>query len=79
MSATPHFDLLVSWEPDESPDWRVPIVAVEDTVRQAQQRWTVKELVADPFRWGRSLQVLAAEGLKVTEFLVAVSPHPRHH
>lgn len=68
VSATPHFDLLAAWEPDGSPDWRVPIVAVEDTVRQAQQRWTVKELVADPFRWGRSLQVLAAEGLKVTEF-----------
>ena len=25
-------------------------------------------MVADPFRWGRSLQVLAAEGLRVTEF-----------
>jgi phage terminase large subunit-like protein len=68
VSATPHFDLLAAWEPDGPPDWRVPIVAVEETIRQAQQRWRVTELVADPFRWGRSLQVLAAEGLRVTEF-----------
>jgi phage terminase large subunit-like protein len=68
VSATPHFDLLACWESDGSPTFRVPITEVENKIREAQTRWAVAELVADPFRWGRSLQVLAAEGLKVTEF-----------
>jgi phage terminase large subunit-like protein len=68
IDAEPHFDLLACWASDGSPLYRVPIVAVEDAIRQAQTRWRVKELVADPFRWGRSLQVLAAEGMRVTEF-----------
>jgi phage terminase large subunit-like protein len=68
VSATPHFDLLAVWEPCGS-EYRIPILEVENTIRQAQNRWNVAELVADPFRWGRSLQVLAANGtLKITEF-----------
>jgi phage terminase large subunit-like protein len=68
VSATPHFDLYGLWESDGTPGYRVPILDVEHAIRLAQTRWSVKELVADPFRWGRSLQVLSAEGLKVTEF-----------
>ncbi|MCA2255829.1 terminase [Mycobacterium intracellulare] len=68
MTATPHFDVLDVWQADGSSDWRVPVLEVEDTIRQARSRFKVRELVADPFRWGRSLQVLAAEGLTVMEF-----------
>ncbi|BCO71434.1 terminase [Mycobacterium intracellulare] len=64
----PHFDLLAVWENDGTSEWRVPVLDVEETIRQARTRWHVKELVADPFRWGRSLQLLSSEGLKVTEF-----------
>jgi len=46
----------------------VPIVDVEDTLREACKRWRVKAIVADPFRWARSLQLLAAEGLPVVEY-----------
>ncbi len=31
-------------------------------------RWKVRAIVADLFRWARSLQILAAEGLPVEEF-----------
>jgi hypothetical protein len=68
VSATPHFDLFGLWESDGSHGFRVPILEVENKIREAQTRWQVKELVADPFRWGRSLHVLAADGLKVSEF-----------
>ena len=68
VSATPHFDLFGLWESDGSHGFRVPVPEVEGKIREAQKRWQVKELVADPFRWNRSLQVLAADGLKVNEF-----------
>ena len=31
-------------------------------------RWAVKEITADPHLWARSLQLLADDGLPVTEF-----------
>jgi hypothetical protein len=69
VSATPHFDLLACWAPTGDPSYRIPVLDVENKIREAQTRWQVNELVADPFRWGRSLQVLSADGsLKVTEF-----------
>jgi hypothetical protein len=43
----------------------VPIVEVEDTLRQACRRFRVRTLAADPYRWARSLQILADEGLPV--------------
>ena len=66
---TPHLDVAGLWEPPVGrPDWRVPIVAVEDAIRDACRRWQVRQIVADPFRWARSLQILAADGLPVLEF-----------
>jgi phage terminase large subunit-like protein len=41
---------------------------VEDALRIACKRWRVQTIVADPFRWARSLQMLADEGLPVEEF-----------
>lgn len=66
----PHVDVVELWErPDDGPaGWQVPILDVEDAIRGACRRWAVREIVCDPFRWGRSLQLLADEGLPMVEF-----------
>lgn len=65
----PHMDVAGLWEPpDGDESWRVPILEVEQTIRQACRRWNVLELTADPFRWARTLQLLDSEGIPVTEF-----------
>jgi phage terminase large subunit-like protein len=66
----PLVTVLRAWEKpsDAPPDWRVPIVDVEDEIRAACKRFQVREIVCDPFRWARSLQVLADEHLPVVEF-----------
>jgi phage terminase large subunit-like protein len=51
------------WENQE-----IPILAVEDTIRALCQRFEVVAIVADSWRWERSLQILAAEGLPVEKF-----------
>jgi phage terminase large subunit-like protein len=58
-------DVVRLWE---HPGVQVPIVDVEDALREACKRWRVQTIVADPFRWVRSLQLLADEGLPVEEF-----------
>ncbi len=69
VSATPHFDVLRVWEkPIGDDSWRVPVAEVEEEIRQACRRWQVVEIIADPFRFTRSLQVLEAERLPVVEF-----------
>lgn len=69
VSTRPHFDLFGLWEPPRTdPSYRVPVLDVEDAIRAAARRWNVVEIVADPFRWTRTLQVLASEGLPVVEF-----------
>ena len=68
VSPTPHFDVLHVWDPAGDPDYRVPVAEVEDTIRQACRRWQVAEIIADPFRWTRTLQALEAERLPVVEF-----------
>jgi phage terminase large subunit-like protein len=66
----PHVQLVGLWEPSQLEDDRqqVPIADVEDAIRTAAKRWRVQSIVADPYRWARSLQSLAAEGLPVLEF-----------
>lgn len=66
----PHVDVVRCWEPPTNAPsgWQVPIIDVEDTLREACRRWRVRAIVADPFRWARSLQLLAAEGLPVLEY-----------
>ena len=65
----PHMSVAGLWEqPLGESDWRVPILDVEDHIRAMCRRWQVVEITADPARWARSLEVLAAEGLPVTEF-----------
>ena len=73
VSTTPHFDVLRVWErPAGDATYRVPVAEVEQTIREACRRWQVVEIIADPFRWTRTLQALEAERLPVVEF-----PHSR--
>lgn len=68
--SSPHVDVVDAWERPESAadEWQVPILDVEAAIRAACRRWRVREIVCDPFRWARTLQVLEAEGLPVVEF-----------
>ena len=69
VGEVPHLDVAGLWEPPPGrPDWRVPVLDVEAAVRDACRRWSVTAILADPFRWQRSLQVLADDGLPVMEF-----------
>ena len=69
VSDAPHFDVVDVWErPPGDDTYRVPVADVEDAIRTACRRWNVLEVVADPFRWTRTLQALEAEGLPIVEF-----------
>ncbi|MHA7664469.1 terminase TerL endonuclease subunit [Mycolicibacterium sp. HS_4_1] len=69
VSATPHFDVIKVWQrPRGDEDYRVPVADVEDEIRAACRRWQVIEIIADPFRWTRTLQVLESERLPIVEF-----------
>jgi phage terminase large subunit-like protein len=65
----PHVKLVELWEaPEGARDWRVPILEVEQAIRDACRRFQVRAIVADPYRWARSLELLEGEGLPVEEF-----------
>lgn len=70
VGETPHVVVVECWErPDDADDtWRVPILDVEQAIREACRRWQVVEIACDPFRWARTYQVLEGEGLPVVEF-----------
>lgn len=69
VAPVPHFDVVQVWSaPRNDDEWRVPISEVEQAIRDACRRWHVVEIVCDPYRWARSMQVLEAEGLPVVEF-----------
>lgn len=64
-----HIEVLGSWEaPEGDPDWRTPASDVEDAIREACERFTVRELAADPWRFEQSLLKLLEEGIPVVEF-----------
>lgn len=70
VSTEPHMDKVKVWQRPDRDDttWRVPIAEVEDEIRKACRYWQVVEIIADPFRWTRTLQALEAERLPVVEF-----------
>lgn len=67
VADTPHVATYRLFKPEDSPDHRIDVLAVEQAIRDACQRWNVREVAADPYRWTRTLQVLAAEGIPVIE------------
>lgn len=69
VGKAPHFDVVKVWEkPTDDDAWRVPVLDVEEEIRASCKRWQVAEIIADPFRWTRTLQVLESEKLPVVEF-----------
>lgn len=70
-----HVFVIGLWErPDGPAEWRVPIDEVEETVRQACKRYKVGVIHADPFRWQRSIDALAGEGLPIVDFPTNSAP-----
>jgi phage terminase large subunit-like protein len=69
VSAEPHFDKIQVWQrPPGDEDYRVPVAEVEQVIRESCKRWRVVEIIADPFRWTRTMQALEAEKLPMVEF-----------
>lgn len=70
ISSKPHFEVGGLWEPHKSdnPDEQVSHLEVEQRVLDLAKYFEVVEVVADPFRWQRSLQVLSEAGLPVGQF-----------
>jgi phage terminase large subunit-like protein len=66
----PHIEVVAAWERplDLTVPWRVPVADVEETIRAAALKYRVAELTADPYRWQRTLEEMAAEGIPTTEF-----------
>ena len=64
-----HIEVIGHWEaPLGDPHWRTPIDEVKRTIRDACNRFQVRELTADPYRFEQSLMELAEEGLPVVEY-----------
>lgn len=69
VGTEPHVDRVKVWQKPPGDDtYRVPVAEVEQTIRESCRRWKVLEVVADPFRWTRTLQILESENLPVVEF-----------
>lgn len=57
------------WErPADDKAWRTPVAEVEQTIRDICGRYTVQEVVCDPWLFQVSLQRLADEGYPMVEF-----------
>jgi phage terminase large subunit-like protein len=67
---TPRVWLVGIWEkkPEDRDDWRVDISEVEAAVLTACGRWNVVEVAFDPYRWQRSMDALAADGVPIVEY-----------
>ena len=64
-----HTEVAGHWEaPPTAPHWRTPVLEVEEAIRKCADKYKLREFVADPYRFERSLAVLADEGLPVVEF-----------
>jgi phage terminase large subunit-like protein len=64
-----HCEVLGHWEaPIGDPHWRTPAREVEDRIRWACSTYSVREVVADPYRFEQSLLMLQEEGIPIVEF-----------
>jgi hypothetical protein len=81
VAEAPHLEVVGLWENDTADtDYRVPVLKVENTIREACRRWRVLEIVYDPFRWTRTAQVLGDDRLPMIEFPQSRAAHdPGHH
>lgn len=57
------------WEaPLDNPHWRTPVLEVKEKLRDVCREYTVREILADPFRFEETLFNLYEEGLPIVEF-----------
>lgn len=72
IEAEPHVFMIQAWEKDVTIHddlWRVDILQVENKIREfVAANPNVKEIVCDPYRWQRSMQVLMEEGYPIVEY-----------
>jgi len=70
VESDPHVFPIAVWEkPDEADSsWQVPVLEVEEKIRETAQKFQVLEIVCDPYRWARTFQILEDEGLPVVTF-----------
>jgi phage terminase large subunit-like protein len=66
----PHVGLIRVWEkqPEDTDDWRVSTSEVEDEIIQFCQKYNVREIACDPFRWQRTMEAMQDLGLPVVEY-----------
>jgi phage terminase large subunit-like protein len=68
----PQVFMIKAWEKDPNihdDTWRVDIQEVENTIREfVRDNPRVKEIACDPYRWQRSMEVLADEGYPIIEY-----------
>lgn len=68
----PHLDIVGLWErpSDAGQDWHVPVAEVEAAIVSAcrDSGVLVREVVFDPARWMRTMQVLDDEGLPIVGY-----------
>ena len=67
----PHVFLVKAWEKDDSihdDTWRVDIQQVEHTIQDFCGRYKVREVACDPYRWQRSMEVMADHGVPIVEY-----------
>lgn len=66
----PYVFLVKAWEkqPNDSEEWRVDQLDVENTIIEFCASHNVREIACDPFRWQRTMQVLEEQGLPVVEY-----------
>lgn len=66
----PYLFLIQAWEKPPSADdsWRVEIQEAEDAIANFCARYQVREVVCDPYRWQRSMEVLADKGIPIVEY-----------
>jgi phage terminase large subunit-like protein len=70
VEEVPHIFPVAVWEKPDDADasWQVPVLEVEDAIRNAAIKWQVLEIACDPYRWARTFQVLEEENLPVVTF-----------
>ena len=70
IEEVPHVFLVEAWEkqPEDTDDWRVDSLEVENSIIKACSEMNVKEIACDPFRWQRTMQVLQDAGLPIVEW-----------
>jgi phage terminase large subunit-like protein len=66
----PHIGIIRVWEkqPEDSDEWLVSTAEVEDEIIQFCQKYTVKEIACDPYRWTRTMEALQNLGLPIVEY-----------